>query len=66
GGHQHSHHQHSHHQDSHHHEPSVADELDEVKHRLADLSAAVDALLARQLAEAPPAESTGPDEGTVA
>ncbi|HEV7865777.1 MAG TPA: hypothetical protein VGR20_23985 [Acidimicrobiia bacterium] len=44
----------------------MADELDELKHRLAELSAAVDALLARQLAEAPPAESTGPDDGTVA
>ncbi|MDQ1503288.1 MAG: hypothetical protein QOD57_1015 [Actinomycetota bacterium] len=44
----------------------MADELDELKHRLAELSAAVDALLARQLAEAPPADSTGPDDGTVA
>jgi hypothetical protein len=44
----------------------VADELDELKHRLAELSAAVDTLLARQLAEPPPAESTGPDDGTVA
>jgi hypothetical protein len=44
----------------------VADELHDLKHRLAELSSAVDALLARRLAEAPPAESTGPDDGTVA
>jgi hypothetical protein len=44
----------------------VGDELHELKHRLAELSASVDALLARQLADGPPAEGTGPDEGTVA
>jgi hypothetical protein len=44
----------------------VADELHELKHRLAELSAAVDALLARQVAEAPPAEEHGAPDGTVA
>jgi hypothetical protein len=44
----------------------VAEELHDLKHRLAELSAAVDALLARQRAGAPPAEGTGPDDATVA
>ncbi|MDQ1518751.1 MAG: hypothetical protein QOE80_4581 [Actinomycetota bacterium] len=44
----------------------MVDELHELRHRIAELGATVDALLARQLADGPPAEGTGPDDGTVA